>query len=123
MNPLILSLIGLVTVGVSANLIKLLRKNISKYEFLFSLNYKRKLVKLSLKKINITVAIIIYGPKGISDDICFDLFIKLGITETNAIKDDRKTINGIDIQPNQNPMTANSFASPKPIPSFFLICL
>ena len=27
MNPLILSLIGLVTVGVSANLIKLLRKN------------------------------------------------------------------------------------------------
>ena len=27
MNPLILSLIGLVTVGVSANLIKLIRKN------------------------------------------------------------------------------------------------
>ena len=49
-----------------------------------------------MKKINIAVAIIIYGPKGISDDI-FDLFIKLGITETNAIKDDRKTINGIDI--------------------------
>ena len=64
-----------------------------------------------------------YGPNGIWEENFLDLFIKLGITETNAIKDDRKTINGIDIQPNQNPMTANSFASPKPIPSFFLICL
>ena len=39
------------------------------------------------------------------------------------LKEEKNKINGIDIQPNQKPMTANSFASPKPIPSFFLTCL
>ena len=35
----------------------------------------------------------------------------------------KKIINGIEIQPNQKPITANNFASPKPMPSFFLTCL
>ena len=78
---------------------------------------------LSLQVINTNVAIIMYGPKGISEDICFDFIIKPGTTESNAITDDKKTIKGIDIQPNQKPTTANNFASPKPIPSFFRTCL
>ncbi len=32
-------------------------------------------------------------------------------------------MNGIEIQPNQNPRADKSFASPKPIPSLFLILL
>ena len=53
----------------------------------------------------------------------FDLFIKLGATDNNAINDDRKITKGMENHPNQNPITDNSFASPNPMPSFFLICL
>ena len=35
--------------------------------------------------------------------------------------DEIKIVNGILTHQNQNPMAANSFASPSPIPSFFLI--
>ena len=41
----------------------------------------------------------------------------------DAIADDRKITNGTAFKPNQNPNTLKSLASPKPIPSFFLICL
>ena len=66
---------------------------------------------------------IMYGPKGICEDRDFERFNKLGITLNKAIIDDKKIINGIANQPNQKPMTAKSFASPNPIPSFFLSCL
>ena len=77
----------------------------------------------SLKTTNTSVAIIMYGPKGISEDKPFDFFNKLGVIEINAIIEDKNIIKGIDIQPNQKPITANNLASPNPIPSFFLICL
>ena len=64
-----------------------------------------------------------YGPKGICEDIDFEFFNKLGTTLNNAITEDKKIINGIANQPNQKPITAKSFASPNPIPSFFLTCL
>ena len=53
----------------------------------------------------------------------FDLFIKLGATDNNAIIDDRKITKGIENHPNQNPIADNNLASPNPIPSFFLISL
>ena len=64
-----------------------------------------------------------YGPKGICADIFFVLFIIEGITKIKAITEDIKIVNGILIHPNQNPMTEINFASPKPIPSLFLIFL
>ena len=36
---------------------------------------------------------------------------------------DKNIIKGIASKPNQKPITAKSFASPKPIPSLFLTCL
>ena len=66
---------------------------------------------------------IIYGPKGICEDRDFECFNKLGITLNKAITEDKNIIKGIDIHPNQKPIADKSFASPKPMPSFFLICL
>ena len=63
------------------------------------------------------------GPKGICEDIFFEFFIKLGIILIKAVTDDKNITKGIAIQTNQKPTTAKSLASPKPIPSFFLICL
>ena len=41
-----------------------------------------------------------------------------------SVKDEEiKITKGILIHPNQNPITANNFASPRPIPSLFLIFL
>ena len=37
--------------------------------------------------------------------------------------DEKKSTNGIATQPTQNPITANSLASPRPIPSLFLTFL
>ena len=37
------------------------------------------------------------------------------------LREDKKIMYGIEYQPNQKPIAAKSFASPKPIPSFFLI--
>ena len=66
---------------------------------------------------------IIKGPKGICEDIDLDFFNKLGITLNRAITDDKNITKGIEIHPNQKPIADRSFASPKPMPSFFLICL
>ena len=66
---------------------------------------------------------IMYGPKGICEDSDFEFFIKLGITLNKAITEDKNIIKGIDIHPNQKPIADKSFASPKPMPSFFLTCL
>jgi len=57
------------------------------------------------------------------DKIPFDLefFNKLGITLNKAITEDKNITKGIEIHPNQKPIADKSFASPKPIPSFFLI--
>ena len=60
------------------------------------------------------------GPNGISDDRVLFFFIRLGITENKAIIEELKITKGIAIQPNQNPITDNNFASPKPKPSLFL---
>ena len=65
---------------------------------------------------------IINGPKGICDDNFFDLLNKSGKTLNNASIEEKNITNGIDIHPNQKPITAKSFASPKPMPSFFLNC-
>ena len=62
----------------------------------------------------------IYGPKGIWVDIVLLLFSKLGIDITNANTEEKISINGIDIPPNQKPIADNYFASPSPIPSVFL---
>ena len=40
-----------------------------------------------------------------------------------ALIDDKKITKGIEIHPNQKPIADKGFASPKPMPSFFLICL
>ena len=66
---------------------------------------------------------IMYGPKGICEDIDFEFFNKLGMTVNKAIIDDKNITKGIDIHPNQNPIADKSLASPKPIPSLFLTCL
>ena len=66
---------------------------------------------------------IIYGPKGICEDRDFERFNKLGITLNKAIIDDKNITKGMEIHPNQKPIADRSFASPKPMPSFFLICL
>ena len=66
---------------------------------------------------------IMYGPKGICEDSDFEFLIKLGITLNKAITEDKNIIKGIDIHPNQKPIADKSFASPKPMPSFFLIFL
>ena len=50
----------------------------------------------------------------------FDFFIRLGKEKPKAIKDEKIKMNGIEIQPNQNPKADKSFASPRPIPSLFL---
>ena len=60
-----------------------------------------------------------WGPKGISVLKFFDFFIRLGKEKPKAIKDEKIKMNGIEIQPNQNPKADKSFASPKPIPSLF----
>ncbi len=60
-----------------------------------------------------------YGPKGIWLDNFLEFFNKSGITLMSANIEARKIINGIEIQPNQKPITANNFASPKPHPLFF----
>ena len=49
---------------------------------------------------------IIYGPKGICEDIDFEFLNKLGTTLNKAITDDKNTINGIANHPNQKPTTA-----------------
>ena len=64
-----------------------------------------------------------YGPNGISEDILFVFFKRDGIAKTSAIKEEKNITKGKLAQPNQNPITANNFASPRPIPSFFLITL
>ena len=64
-----------------------------------------------------------YGPKGICEAIFLDLFIIDGITNISAATDDKKIVKGILTHPNQNPIAPNNFASPSPIPSFFLIFL
>ena len=69
------------------------------------------------------MAKMIYGPKGICEDIFFDLFNKLGITWISAVIEDKNIMKGIDTHPNQNPIAPNNLASPNPIPSFFLIAL
>ena len=66
-------------------------------------------------------AVIINGPKGISDLRFFFLLIKDGITEINPSTADAKRTKGIDCQPNNKPMPAINLASPKPIPSIFFI--
>ena len=66
---------------------------------------------------------IIYGPNGICEDRDFERFNKLGITLNKAIIDDKNITKGIETHPNQKPIADRSFASPKPMPSFFLICL
>ena len=67
--------------------------------------------------------IIIKGPKGISEVSFLLLFIKLGVTVISATTEEINITNGIEIQPNQKPITANNFASPNHIPSLFLITL
>ena len=64
-----------------------------------------------------------YGPKGICEVMFLDLFKIDGMTITRAANDDKKIVKGILIHPNQKPIAPNNFASPSPIPSFFLICL
>ena len=64
-----------------------------------------------------------YGPNGIWEESFFDFFNRLGVTDANAIIEDKNITKGIDIHPNQNPIADKSLASPKPIPSFFLNCL
>ena len=66
---------------------------------------------------------IIYGPKGICDDIFLDLFNKPGTAKIKAAKDEKNKINGIDIHPNQKPIADKSLASPRPMPSLFRIFL
>ena len=78
---------------------------------------------LSSKSKNIKFAAIIYGPKGICVDIFLDFLIKSGATLINAIVEDKNIIKGTASNPNQKPITASNFASPKPMPSFFLTCL
>ena len=77
----------------------------------------------SIKLENLPHGIIINGPKGISDESFLLLSTKLGSTEIRATIEELNITNGIAIQPNQKPMTAKSFASPKPMPSLFLTCL
>ena len=66
---------------------------------------------------------IMYGPNGIWEDRDFERFNKLGITLNKAIIDDKNITKGIETHPNQKPIADRSFASPNPIPSFFLIAL
>ena len=66
---------------------------------------------------------IIYGPNGICEDRDFERFNKLGTTLNKAIIEDKNITKGIEIHPNQKPIADRSFASPNPIPSFFLIAL
>ena len=63
---------------------------------------------------------IMNGPKGICDESFFLFFIKSGITLIKATNDEKNITNGMDIQPNQQPITESNFASPKPIHSLFL---
>ena len=63
---------------------------------------------------------IMNGPKGICDESFFLFLIKSGITLIKATNDEKNITNGIDIQPNQKPITESNFASPNPIPSLFL---
>ena len=63
------------------------------------------------------------GPKGISEDISNDFFKIAGTAKISAINEEKNITKGKLAQPNQNPITANNFASPRPIPSFFLITL
>jgi len=74
-------------------------------------------------KIYIVIPRIIYGPNGIWEDKFLDLLINEGKENIKAIIDDRNKTKGIETQPNQNPIADNSLASPKPIPSLFLIFL
>ena len=67
--------------------------------------------------------IIRYGPKGISVVKLLVLFIKVGATYNKAITEEKKIISGTLTHPNQNPIADKSLASPKPIPSLFLIFL
>lgn len=60
-----------------------------------------------------------YGPKGILVCKFFVLLSKLGTFVINAIKEEKNKIKGRQIQPNQKPIAAKSFASPNPIPSIF----
>ena len=64
-----------------------------------------------------------YGPNGISEDILFVFFKRDGIAKTSATKEEKNITKGRLAQPNQNPIAANNFASPRPIPYFFLITL
>ena len=72
---------------------------------------------------NITQPIIKKGPKGISAERFLVLFINDGATVANAIKDEKKITIGMLAQPNQKPIADSNLASPKPMPSLFLIFL
>ena len=64
--------------------------------------------------------IIIKGPKGISEVSFLLLFIKLGVTVISATTEEINITNGIEIQPNQKPITANNFFHLIPYPLCFL---
>ncbi len=61
-----------------------------------------------------------YGPNGIEVLSVFDFLIKAGKEKPKPKIDEKIKMNGIEIQPNQNPKADKSFASPRPIPSLFL---
>ena len=65
----------------------------------------------------------IYGPNGIWEDKFLDLLTNDGNENPKAIIEDKNNTKGIETQPNHNPIADNSLASPKPIPSLFLIFL
>ena len=76
-----------------------------------------KIKSKDLKGINVTLP---YKQKIVSH---IDLLINDGVTTRSANTEDKKITKGILIHPNQNPIADNNFASPKPIPSLFLIFL
>ena len=57
--------------------------------------------------------------KGICELNFFDFLIKSGVTEIKANTEEKNRTKGIEIHPNQKPITASNLASPSPIPSFF----
>ena len=63
---------------------------------------------------------IMYGPKGICEDIDFEFFNKLGITLNKAIIDDKNITKGIEIHPNQKPIADKVLHLLNPFPLFFL---
>ena len=66
-------------------------------------------------------SILLDGKDGATDAFVF--LDELAKTFSAGGNNNLKITNGIEIHPNQKPITANNFASPNPIPSLFLICL